>query len=107
MKSILFTTAAILMLLIPTSCHRASTQRFEYLNTAVGNSSQDQVASALGPPGGSRPLSDGGQIWVYRYRGYHPYAGVSCTEYVLTFDAEKVLRNWTTEHGCQEPIYPQ
>jgi hypothetical protein len=88
MNSRLARTAALLILL--TSCHRAPNQHVEYLNTAVGNSSQNQVISALGPPSAARPLTDSaGQIWVYRYRSFHPYAGVVCTEYILTFDAGK------------------
>jgi len=105
-KSILFTTAAALLMAL-TSCQRASNPHIDYLNTAVGNASEDRVVSTWGPPSTSRPLTDSaGEIWVYRFRSSHAFAGVNCTEYILTFDGGKVLRNWTQSHGCQEPVYP-
>jgi hypothetical protein len=47
-KSILFTTAALLIAL--TSCHRASNPHIDYLNTAVGSAAEDGVVSTWGPP---------------------------------------------------------
>jgi hypothetical protein len=98
-------SAAVLLvpMLLLAACHRVATQRVDYLNTSVGTASEDQVMSNLGPPATSRSLaSTGGEVWVYRYQGFHLYAGMTCTEFLLTFDRTKTLRSWTRDRGCQD-----
>lgn len=66
-----------------------------YLQDALKkNAVQDDVVKRLGPAHSSQTLSNGQDVWAYRYmeRGYS--VGNSCYEYILTFDKEKVLRNW-------------
>jgi hypothetical protein len=56
----------------------------------------DQVTLQMGPPDEVEKRSDGGEEW--RYRDYQPTYPTKdpglCSEYILRFDSNKVLRDW-------------
>ncbi len=72
--------------------------RAQYLDEARHRATQEEVAQRLGQPQETR-ISAGETVWLYRVTGGttpppmgsgEPY----CQEYRLTFDADKILRNW-------------
>jgi hypothetical protein len=80
--------------LVPLLAGCASTPDHEaYFKRHLNEVNYDAVAKRFGPPHQSRELTTGETIWAYQYRNG------SCTDYVLTFDQAKVLRDWK-EHEC-------
>ncbi len=77
--------------------------RATYLRAATNAATQDEIAQKLGPPHRTLLLEDGNTLWQYEYRGashtvYFGYGGSTrCSEYILTFDQQKVLRNWSRQ----------
>jgi hypothetical protein len=69
-------------------------QQERYFRKNVNQRSQDAVAKQFGPPHRAHELTDGGTVWSYEYRDRS-----DCTVYILTFDQEKVLRDWN-ERQC-------
>jgi hypothetical protein len=78
--------------------------RASYLADIVNQATQDDITHRLGPPDVNRSLDNGGGVWRYRY--YDRYVsgkngrvsgGSDCVEYLLTFDDQKVLRNWVRQ----------
>jgi hypothetical protein len=67
----------------------------------VGISTRESVRQELGAPSLSMPLADGGAEWTYQYWSeavIQDAAGPSnesCWEYVLVFDDQGILREWT------------
>jgi len=54
----------------------------------------------LGPPLQERTLSNGDVIWMYRYTGASvgpDGGGTWCREYILRFDAPRILRGWNRQ----------
>ena len=75
--------------------------RAEYFSKVVNTAIQDDVAKRLGPPTATHKLDSGESVWQYRYYGSsvvgtggNVVGGTDCTEYILTFDSQRVLRNW-------------
>jgi hypothetical protein len=94
------------------------------LDDGVGHLTQDDVIGRLGFPQASTK-GPNGDIWAYRHIGYsalqrvglalegfgagyhgqtpmavaNPPAPANCTEYILFFNAERVLRLWQ-QHDC-------
>ena len=68
----------------------------QYLANVVEQADADQVTLQMGPPEEVKKQSDGGEEW--RYRDYQPTFPTKdpgiCTEYLLRFDSNKVLRDW-------------
>jgi hypothetical protein len=78
--------------------------RSSYLIQVNNHATQDDIVVKLGPPDRKQPLSNGKEIWAYRYSGssVSSYGGnVSgeswCREYILTFDQSKILRDWVRQ----------
>lgn len=75
----------------------------DYFQDRVNEATQDTVEKKYGAPHQRRDLTDGGETWTYYRRGSATasYAGQSrdssCRAYVLTFDKERVLRDWKRE----------
>ncbi len=67
-----------------------------YLSAATNAATQDKIAQKLGPPHRTRPLEDGNTLWQYQHMGGYEGSGF-CREYILTFDQQKVLRNWSRQ----------
>ena len=68
----------------------------QYLANVVEQADADQVTLQMGPPEQVKPRSDGGEEW--RYSDYQPTYPTKdpglCTEYILHFDSNRVLRDW-------------
>ncbi len=93
----------LLILVILGSC---TPWRMKYLTEGVNQLTMDEVAKTLGPPDSTLTLDDGSVIWKYQYRSssvsgsqYGVSGSTHCTEYILTFDKEKVLRQ-TRRQRC-------
>ena len=74
-----------------------------YFQDKVNEVTQEKVAKRYGSPHQTEPLQTGGEAWTYYDRGsgtasYTGYAtSTFCRAYVLTFDKEGVLRDWTQQ----------
>jgi hypothetical protein len=84
--------------LIPLLLASCTPWRVDYLRSVANQATQDDIAKRLGAPHFEKGLTGGGSVWTYQYRGYAGDASY-CTEYVLTFDEQKVLREWRRQ-GC-------
>jgi hypothetical protein len=74
----------------------AASWRMEYLKEGLGRVSQDDVALRMGPPLSTDALSTGEAVWLYQYTSADVHQ-TWCHEYVLKFDTQKILRDWTRE----------
>lgn len=80
--------------------------RVEYLEKSLGTATQDEVRKRLGPPTASMEVEGGGSVWTYRYETGPEYSygrqipHPDCLE-ILTFDKQKVLRDWT-RRDCRD-----
>jgi hypothetical protein len=67
-----------------------------YLANVVEQADADQVTLQMGPPDEVKKRSDGWEEW--RYRDYQPTYPTKtpglCSEYILRFDPNQVLRDW-------------
>ena len=67
-----------------------------YLANVVEQADAAQVTRQMGPPDEVKKRTDGGEEW--RYRDYQPtYPSKEpglCSEYILQFDPNQVLRDW-------------
>ena len=73
--------------------------RKQFLTEGIHRLTADEVAKTLGPPDATVPLDDGSIVWKYRYHfssvsgsKERIYGSTDCTEYILTFDKGKILR---------------
>jgi hypothetical protein len=71
-----------------------------YLRSAQDRATQDEVEQQLGPPARIQSAENGDVVWVYDIRYEQPGnylvpTGTWCDEYVLTFDSQAILRQWT------------
>jgi hypothetical protein len=106
------------LVLVLTSCASPQTR---VLRAAVNHETQAVVAQHLGQPNEVWPLTDGETLWSYRadqciwaywHAGYvhgspagltvegpglTVLPGARCTEYVLWFDREQILRAWNRQ----------
>ena len=68
----------------------------QYLANVVEQADADQVTLQMGPPEQVIQRKDGGEEW--RYKDYQPTYPTKdpglCTEYILRFDSNRVLRDW-------------
>lgn len=87
-----------------------------YLESAQGRDDQEKVRAQLGTPQYTATALSGNPIWVYQVYWQDTTAqnswgtpGTWCDEYVLTFDRQGILRNWTHKsegHGGElSPTY--
>lgn len=91
----------LLSILILTSC---AIWPDSYLKSAVNHSTQDTVAKYFGPPHLSRELSTGEEVWLYGFS--NSIGSIGCTSYILTFDREKILRDWQWQPSCPQSFRP-
>lgn len=76
-----------------------------YFQHKVNEATQETVGKRYGPPHQTEVLQNGGEAWTYYDRGsgtasYSGYAtSTFCRAYVLTFDKQGVLRDWS-QHQC-------
>jgi hypothetical protein len=85
--------------------------RAEYLDGLLDREAQPEIERRPGPPT-ARITQGKGELWVYRFGAPSMYvtptgaAGslavgtASCSESVLRFDEERVLRRWVQQACC-------
>jgi hypothetical protein len=70
-----------------------------WLTDATDRATQEDITQGLGEPTQKTQL-DGKEVWSYRMT-HVSYAGSagsnSCFQYLLTFDAQKILRKWEVQ----------
>jgi outer membrane protein assembly factor BamE (lipoprotein component of BamABCDE complex) len=71
-----------------------------YLRQAQDRATQEEVRERLGAPALIKAAPAGESTWVYEIRQEQSGSritapGMWCDEYVLTFDSQGVLRQWT------------
>ena len=75
------------------------------LEEEVDHATQEQIVERFGSPPYMGRLRDGREVWTYRETGagYSRELGAGfCQEYVLTFDAQGILRRWARQ-ACVLP----
>lgn len=90
------------MTVLVTSCSLLIPKETLYLRAAQNVATQEEVRERLGVPRSETSTPDGESQWVYEVREQEPgaqntwaSAGSWCDEYVLTFDRQGILRDWT------------
>ena len=83
-----------------TGCAVFEAKEITYLRSAENRATQEEVKQRLGPPTLTKAGPAGEPIWVYQVREQQPGGrynapGMWCDEYVLTFDGQAILRQWT------------
>jgi hypothetical protein len=69
--------------------------RVQYLRGVVDKATQDEITKRLGPPHSTRELASGEIVWSYQYIRIRAVVNtVVCKEYILTFDQDRILREW-------------
>lgn len=103
------TLLAFGLVLIASGCSLISPEETRYLQTAQNQATQTDVRQRLGEPDGIEPAADGGTRWrydIYAVEGGSQQSwaamGSWCDRYVLSFDDNGILREWTHQsyaHG--------
>ncbi|HEV8540166.1 MAG TPA: hypothetical protein VGQ60_03295 [Nitrospiraceae bacterium] len=92
--------------------------QWEYLVEHNGRVTQEQIKDRFGDPYLIRDiheLDEQGTMWTYRYevkgspigRRGDMIGGQPCIEYVLTFNDQKILANWTRQPCAPFRINPR
>ncbi len=96
------------------ACALVEPKETAYLRSAEGRATQEEVRRSLGEPVMTKVSPAGEQLWVYQIREQQPgnritSSGMWCDEYVLTFDDQARLQEWTHQsyyHGGElQPTY--
>jgi hypothetical protein len=93
-------TVAIMMRLWTLACFSVlvigcTSLTAQYLDEVTGKATQDEVRQKLRPPMEERTLSTGESVWQYRETGFSAAKSSNyCQGYNLTFDSQKVLKQW-------------
>ena len=89
-------------LLVMAGCALFTPKESRYLQSAQDRATQEEVRQNLGSPRQVSTTPTGEAKWVYEVREVEPgaqnswaSAGSWCDEYVLTFDSQNILRQWT------------
>ena len=87
--------AWILLILTTVAVTSCASSRKQYLQFGVGTLTQEDVSRRWGPPKEVRRLDNGCIVWKYRFSevGELSY----CTEYILTFNENRVLMGTNAE----------
>ncbi|MGH7233571.1 MAG: hypothetical protein ACREJU_19755 [Nitrospiraceae bacterium] len=101
--------AFVSVLLLPMGCALFLPDETRYLQSAQNRATQEEVRQRLGSPEFTTSTMAGTPIWVYQVYEIAPGGldtwstrGSWCDEYVLTFDRQGILRQWTHQsqvHG--------
>jgi outer membrane protein assembly factor BamE (lipoprotein component of BamABCDE complex) len=95
-------------------CGLFGSEEARFLCKSQDRATQADVKQRLGEPVVTTSGAEGQSVWVYQMRTLQAgsrinAAGIWCDEYVLTFDQQNVLRNWTHQtqfHGGEtQPQY--
>ncbi len=88
---------AVWLIALVAGCSELEGERFK---NRVNEATADQVVKRYGAPHNSEERPGGKTVWTYyeRASGTAGYSGIArggfCRAYVLTFDREKILREW-------------
>jgi hypothetical protein len=113
MKTLLL-ALLLTLIMIGTGCVLFVPREALYLRSATGTATQENVRQTLGPPKLTSAKPSGESLWLYEVREEEPGSrwtstGLWCTEYLLTFDRQGVLRGWEEKaqfHGGERmPVY--
>lgn len=108
--------AFILLFLTEMSCALFLSKETRFLKSAEDHATQEDVQQQLGPPVRMLSAGEGESVWVYHIYDLEPGAqstwsatGSWCDEYVLFFDRQRILREWShraQRHGGENmPAY--
>jgi hypothetical protein len=84
-------------------CPLFQSKEKRYLRSAKNEATEQEVRHNLGEPTGVIPNQNQGTVWLYEIREYVEGGNNSwtmtgswwCDEYRLTFDEQRILRDWT------------
>ncbi len=104
------------LVLLGASCSVLIPKETRYLESAQDRATQEEVRKKLGQPKYTAATPTGEPVLVYQFMWQDPSnqnswgaPGTWCDEYVLTFDRQDILRNWTHKsegHGGElSPTY--
>jgi hypothetical protein len=92
----------VLVLFVMMGCTLFMAKETTYLRSAQDRATQEEVQTRLGTPRLTASTTAGESLWVYEVYEIAPGGqdtwstrGSWCDEYVLTFDRQHVLRQWT------------
>jgi len=88
------------LVILSVGCSSLVPRETRYLQSAQDNATQEDVRQQLGAPTLTASNEKGEVIWVYQVREQQSGSrwtapGMWCDEYVLTFDEQTILRQWT------------
>jgi hypothetical protein len=90
----------ILFTLSTEGCGVFEANETRFLSRAQDRATQEEVQQRLGLPTLTKAAPSGESTWVYRIFDWQPGNRVTapgswCDEYILTFDDQHILRQWT------------
>src|SRR5215475_10657631 len=88
------------LLIFAVGCAGFIPKETRYLESAQDRATQEEVRQELGAPTLTLSNDKGEVLWVYHVREQQPgnritAPGMWCDEYVLMFDQQAILRQWT------------
>lgn len=94
------TVSLLWLVVLLAGCSSLVPRETRYLQSAQDNATQEDVRQQLGAPMLTASNEKGEVIWVYQVREQQSGSrwtapGMWCDEYVLTFDEQTILRQWT------------
>jgi hypothetical protein len=94
--------ALVLLTLFLAACSLVTPKESQYLKSAQDRATQEEVRQQLGTPRSATATQAGEAVWVYEIREIEAgsqntwaTAGSWCDEYVLRFDSQQILRQWS------------
>jgi len=94
--------AIVGLAMLGTGCTVFVSKETRFLKAARDHATQAQVRERLGDPKYTSSTTDGEPVWVYQVifvdtgvANQWGAPGAWCDEYVLTFDKQGILRDWT------------
>jgi outer membrane protein assembly factor BamE (lipoprotein component of BamABCDE complex) len=113
MTRVRFTLFMVIAGLVLSACGSLKSKEASYLDSVRGQATQAEVRQQLGEPTSTRSSETGGSVWIYERREQQPgnrytAPGMWCEQYILTFDQQSVLRDWTRrEHFHGGELMPR
>ncbi|MBX3234773.1 MAG: hypothetical protein KF814_01355 [Nitrospiraceae bacterium] len=88
------------------ACGSLQSREAAYLNESRGRATQTEVREHLGAPQTTRTVESGDTIWIYEKReqqagNRYSAPGTWCEQFLLTFDKQSVLQQWTQRTDFQ------
>jgi hypothetical protein len=100
MTRVRFTLTMVMAGLVVSACGSLQSKEASYLDSVRGQGTQAEVRRHLGEPTSTTVGDAGTSIWMYEKREQQPgnrytAPGMWCEQYILTFDQQSVLRDWS------------